>query len=90
MLTAIEKVRKSLTGSIYGEPHFQHEGDDVVRWITGGSAADACVAFKQCDSATIVTCPSCGEVFGTIDYGKETYKQLGDIRRKGAEHALTH
>lgn len=35
MLTAEQKVRMRLTGSPFGEPEFQHEGEAVVRWITG-------------------------------------------------------
>ncbi len=43
MLTATQKIRLTLTGSPTGEPHFLHEGEEVTRWITGGTLRDCLV-----------------------------------------------
>ncbi|MBV9688528.1 MAG: hypothetical protein JO202_02340 [Ktedonobacteraceae bacterium] len=49
MFTAAQNIRLTLTGSPSGEPHFQHEGEQVIRWITGGTLPDIYVTFHQRD-----------------------------------------
>src|SRR5882724_6521899 len=59
MLTTMQKIRLTLTGSPSGEPHFQHEGEGVTRWITGGTLPDIYVTFHQRDNVIEVRCPTC-------------------------------
>jgi hypothetical protein len=87
MLTAIEKVRQHLTGSPDGEPHFQHEGPDVTRWLTGGSIPDAYVTFHQQGDQIVLRCATCHVAVGCIpaDYEREeTARQILAVRE--AEH----
>ncbi len=61
MLTTEQKIRLALTGSPFGEPHFQHEGKEVTRWITGGTLPDIYVTFHQQDNMIEVRCLQCQE-----------------------------
>lgn len=47
MLTAVQKIRFTVTGSPFGEPHFQQEGEEVVRWVTGGTLPDLYVTLHR-------------------------------------------
>jgi hypothetical protein len=88
MLTAMQKVRLTLTGSTFGEPHFQHEGEDVIRWITGGTLPDIYVTFCQKDSIIEVRCSTCQVLLGCIpsDFGGNTAQQLAALRQSEHQH----
>jgi hypothetical protein len=89
MLTAEEKNRQFLTGNPFIDPHFQHEGTEVIRWITGGSSPSTHVTLEQEGSEIIARCPSCKKEMGRFDanYGPSTAKQLIKIRRAGNDHS---
>ena len=88
MLTAAQKIRLSLTGSPSGELHFQHEGEEVTRWITGGSIPDLYVTFHQRDTTIEVFCPTCHALLGNFpaDYRGNTAQQLAAMRQSGHHH----
>lgn len=88
MLTAIEKVRQQLTGNPNGEPHFQHEGASVFRWITGGTAPSVYVVFQHRGSEVAACCPHCAEKFGRFasDNRGTVHQELGVIREVGHRH----
>jgi len=89
MLTAVEKIRQQLTGDPNGEPHFQHEGSTVIRWITGGIAPSVHVVFRQDGTEIAACCPQCDEEFGRFDatYGGGAFRQLAAIRETGHHHS---
>lgn len=90
-LTAEQKIRFKLTGHPYQDPKFQHEGPEVVRWLTGGIAPSAQVQFQHEGSLTILYCPFCRERLGQLDMGSATvYQDIAEIRRTGSEHQLQH
>ncbi len=87
--TAEQKIREQLAGSPYSEPHFEHEGDQVVRWITGGSLPDAYVTFQHEAEWIIVHCAHCQTMLGQFpaDYeADETTRALMEVRLSGHEH----
>jgi hypothetical protein len=88
MLTAVQKVRLTLTGSPFGEPHFQHEGEEVVRWITGGTLPDLYVTFHQRDNIIEVRCSTCQALLGNFPshYGGDTAQQIAAMRQTGHQH----
>ena len=88
MLTAVQKIRLTLTGSPYGEPHFQHEGEEVTRWVTGGTLSDIYVTFHQLDTMIEVRCSICHVPLGRFPshYGGNTAQQLAAIRHIGHQH----
>ena len=88
MATAEQKVRLQLTGSMEGNVTFQHEGPDVVRWMTGGNAPSIYGKFRHRGSEIAVLCPECEEELGRFDasYASGTYSQIQDIRIVGASH----
>ncbi|MBE3560555.1 MAG: hypothetical protein IMW89_15250 [Ktedonobacteraceae bacterium] len=88
MLTAEQKVRLALTGSPSGEPQFQHEGEEVKRWITGGTLPDIYVTFHQQDTLIAVRCAICHTLLGHIPshLGENTAQQLAAMRQSGHQH----
>jgi hypothetical protein len=82
-LTAEQNIRLTLTGSPFGEPHFQHEGDNVVRWLTGGTDPDLHVFFQTQDDLIQVRCAQCTQILGTISTVRDTDtgSQIGNMRR---------
>ncbi len=82
MLTAEQKVRLALTGSPDKEPVFQHEGEEVVRWITGGTLPDLYVYFLHRDTRIVLKCAVCQEVIGDIpdDNGGDSASIIGRLR----------
>ena len=88
MLTVAQKIRLSLTGNLDDELHFQHEGQEVIRWITGGSLPDLHVTFRQRDRVIEVFCATCHALLGSFpaDYGGSTSQQLAAMRQSGHQH----
>jgi len=88
MLTAAQKIRFALTRSPSGELHFQHEGEGVTRWITGGSIPDLYVTFRQRDTVIEVLCSTCHALLGSFpsDYTGITAQQLAAMRQSGHQH----
>ena len=88
MLTAAQKIRLTVTGSPFGEPHFQHEGEEVARWMTGGTLPDIYVTFHQRDTMIEVRCSTCQVLLGHFPshYGGNTAQQLAAIRQSGHQH----
>jgi hypothetical protein len=84
-MTAEQKIRETLSRN---QHPFQHEGDYVVRWITGGTAPDIHVTFQTHGGHTIAHCPLCNQPIGRFDahYGSATYRQLAAIREVGNRH----
>ncbi|SRR5579885_1401560 len=87
-LTAEEKIRQTLSGNPFVAPHFQHEGPDVVRWITGGTDPDAYVTLERQGDEMVARCPTCRMEFGRYDaaYGEKTGAQITALRAVGAAH----
>lgn len=88
MLTAAQKIRLTLTGSPSGEPHFQHEGEEVTRWITGGSLPDIYVTFHRQGTMIEVRCATCQALLGSFpsDYRGNTAQELAAMRQSGHQH----
>ncbi len=88
MLTAAQKIRLTLTGSPSGEPHFQHEGDEVTRWITGGLLPDIYVTFHLQGAMIEVRCSSCHALLECFpsNYRGNTVQQLAAMRQSGYQH----
>jgi hypothetical protein len=88
MLTAVQKIRLTLTGSPFGEPHFQHEGEEVTRWITGGPLPDIYVTFHQRDDMIEVRYSTCQTLLGYFPshYGGNTAQQLAIMRQSEHHH----
>jgi hypothetical protein len=86
MFTAEQKIRETLSQN---QHRFQHEGDRVVRWITGGTAPGVQVIFETHTNQTIARCPLCNRPIGRFDasYGPATYRQLAAIREVGNRHS---
>ncbi|SRR5205809_2784838 len=89
-LTAMQRTRLIITGSPFSEPHFKHEGEDVVRWLTGGTRPDAWVTFHPVEDGRVeVRCANCQMVLGYLpgDLEKEeTVRVVGEIRLAGHTH----
>ena|SRR5437764_10005732 len=87
--TAEQNIRQTLTGSPVGEPHFQHEGDQVIRWLTGGAAPDAWVTFHYKGEQIIVRCAGCRSIIGQIPADayqvSEIATAIAAIRQAGHE-----
>jgi len=90
VLTAMQRVKLIITGIPFGEPHFKHEGEDVIRWLTGGIMPDAWVTFHHLGDGRIeVRCANCQTVVGYLpsDWEKEeTVRVIGEIRLSGHTH----
>ena len=90
-LTAEQKIREQLAGSPFEEPHFEHEGEQVVRWVTGGSLPDVYVTFHSEGERIAVKCATCKNVLGYLPAnrdGDQTVKALVAIRLSGHEHKV--
>lgn len=87
MSTAEQKIRDSIADP-NGIIHFQHEGKDVVRWLTGGDARQAHVTFEHNGDEIIARCPTCKQEQGRFDayYGTQSGQQLRDIRIRAHKH----
>lgn len=85
MLTAEQKLRETLALNTW---RFQHEGPDVVRWLTGGNAPDAHVTFQKIGDRTLTLCPLCKREMGSFDIEDCTTVslQIANIREKASQH----
>lgn len=88
MLTAVQEIRLTLTGNPLGDPDFQHEGDEVIRWLTGGTLPDLYVTFHQQDRMIEVRCSTCQSRLGNFpsNYEGDIAQQLVDMRQGGHKH----
>ena len=88
-LTAEQKIRQTLTGSPFGEPDFPSEGENVIRWLTGGTSPDVWVTFHSEGEQIIVRCAGCRTVIGHLPVDssatEEIARQIGVIREAGHE-----
>ena len=94
-LTAEQKIREIISGSPVGEPHFKHQGDDVVHWLTGGTMPDAWVTFHPEGEQIVVRCAGCKTIIGHLPADpyqvSEIAAQIGAIRQAGHEqHKPAH
>lgn len=87
-LTATQKLRLALTGSPTGEPHFQHEGASVVRWLSSGGDPNAYVTFHHRGAMIEAHCPTCDAVLGSFpaSYDGDTGRQIASIQRANHRH----
>lgn len=87
-MNATQKIRFVLTGDPNGEPHFQHEGANVVRWITGGDLPSVYATFHHRGAAIEVHCPTCDECLSEFpsDYSGDTGKRLMATRLLDHQH----
>lgn len=85
-LTAEQKIRQQLTGSPVGEPQFEHEGPDVVRWITGGNQPDLHVTFHREGERITVKCAACKNILGYLPVNGDQASLLDAMRQSGHEH----
>lgn len=93
MSNAEQTLREQIAAANNGLIHFQHEGENVVRWLAGGLAPEIRVTFRRDGSETVACCPQCHQEIGRFDanYGPNTGDQIGEIRYAGAEHhCVTH
>jgi hypothetical protein len=87
-LTAEQKVRLQLTGDPFTDPHFQHEGEQVVHVLSGGSLPRAWVTFRQDGERIEARCAGCKATLGSFpaDYEpNETVRQITAIQLAGHE-----
>ena len=88
-MTAEQKTREILTGSPVGTPDFLHEGNQVIRWLTGGSAPDAWVTFHPEGEQIIVRCAGCRSIIGQLPADayqvSEIAAAIAAIRQAGHE-----
>jgi hypothetical protein len=89
-LTAEQKIRQTLTGSPFGGPDFPSEGENVIRWLTGGTSPDVWVTFHPEGEQITVRCAGCRTIIGHLPadpFAKdEIVRQIGAIREAGHEH----
>lgn len=87
-MRAEEKLREQIAAANGGIIGWQHEGEQVVRWLAGGSAPEIHVTIKHLGDENAACCPKCGAEIGHFDahYGSEAGRQIGQIRYAGAEH----
>ena len=87
-MRAVEKIRYRLTGNTNGYMEYQHEGSDVVRWITQGSDISVYALFDKRGEEIVALCPDCKQELGRFnaDYGKGTSRKLGAICETAHEH----
>jgi hypothetical protein len=89
MLTAEQKIRQTITGNPVGDVHFQHEGEQSVRILSGGNLPKAWVTFHPQGDTIEVRCAGCKNVLGHLpadDEPDETVQQLTAIRLSGHEN----
>lgn len=87
-LTAEQKVRLHLTGDPFTDPHFQHEGEQVLRILAGGPLPKVVVTFHEQGERIEVRCAGCKQVLGSFpaDYEPvETVRQMTAFRLAGHE-----
>jgi hypothetical protein len=85
-LTAEQKVRLQLTGDPFTDPHFQHEGEQVVHVLSGGSLPRAWVTYHHDGERITVRCAGCKQVLGSFpaDYEPvETVRCITAIQLAG-------
>ena len=85
-LTAEQKIRQTLTGSPLVDPQFQHEGEDVVRWITGGNQPDLHVTFHHEGDQIVVKCTTCQNILGYLPVDGDQAPLLDAMRQSGHPH----
>src|SRR5436309_11127544 len=88
-LTAEQKIRQIITGSPVGNLHFEHEGPDVVRWITGGTLPDLHVTFHHQGEQIALKCATCENIIGYLPADGEATiisELLGAMRQSGHDH----
>lgn len=85
-LTAIQKIRQQLAGNPFDDPHFQHEGEQVVRWITGGNQPDLHVTFRQESEQIAVKCATCRNILGYLPANGDQAAILDAMRQSGHPH----
>jgi hypothetical protein len=89
-LTPEQKLRQTITGNPFVEPDFKHEGEDVVRWLTGGTDPDAWVTEHPEGERIVVRCAGCQNIIGYLPadpFAKEEMaRQIGAIREAGHEN----
>lgn len=88
-LTAEQKIRQTITGDPFTDPDFQHEGESVVRWITGGTMPDLHVTFHQDGEQVVVKCATCKNVLGYLPANfdaDQTAQALQEMRQAGHPH----
>lgn len=86
MLTAEQKIREQITGSPFVYPHFQHEGEQVVRILAGGDLPKAWVTFHPHGDRIEACCAGCKNILGSLPANyepDETVQQLTAIRLSG-------
>ncbi|GCE49255.1 hypothetical protein EI42_06459 [Thermosporothrix hazakensis] len=88
MLTAEQKIRLTLTGSPFKEPHFPHEGENVRRYLRGGTLPDLHVTFHQRGDEIEVRCSTCQVTLGAFpsNYEEDTAKKIAAMRQSGHRH----
>jgi hypothetical protein len=87
-LTAEQKLRQTITGNPFSEPNFLHEGESVVRWLTGGTLPDCWATFHQEGDTIEVRCATCQNILGYLpaDYNPDTtVEEVSRIRLSGHE-----
>ena len=87
-MNAEAKLREQIAAANGGMIGWQHKGEQVVRWLTGGIAPEIRVTFKHQGAEIAACCPACGKEIGRFDsdYGADAGRQIGAIRYAGAEH----
>ncbi len=85
-LTAQQKIRQQLAGNPFDDPTFQHEGEDVVRWITGGNQPDLHVTFHQESEQIAVKCATCRNILGYLPVEGDQAAILDAMRQSGHPH----
>ena len=90
MLTAEQRMRYALTGDPNVDPNFQHEGEEIVRWITGGTQPDLHVRLHHDGNMIVVRCAVCGAELGTFpaNYSGDTSARIGAMRTAEHEHKV--
>lgn len=88
MSVAEQKIREQLAAANGGVIGHQHEGENVVRWLTGGLAPSIHVTFRHDGNQVVCCCPQCGQEIGRFDddYGRRTGDQILQIRQVGSVH----
>lgn len=85
-LTAEQKIRQQLAGNPFVDPHFEHEGEDVERWITGGTQPDLHVTFHHEGDKITVKCATCKNTLGYLPIDGDQAPLLNAMRQSGHPH----
>lgn len=82
------RLREQLAAANGGMIRFEHEGEYVKRWLTGGLAPSITVTFHHEKDRIVCRCPHCQQEIGWFDsnYGERVPEQIGVIRYAGANH----